>query len=410
MTMAKTGGALATNVMHFARLLRGAGLPIGPGKVLVGIKALSIVDVTRRDDVYWTLHAVFVERHSQSEIFSLAFDRFWAPRVPDDQLWDGLDDVADQTESRETVMPRRLAEAMAEAGLSEMQIREDAELDIDSRGSWSGIEQIRTKDFETMSADEIAIARRAIARLSLPIPELPGRRFRPHASGRRIDMRSTLRNTVRAGGTIDLKRKKRVRRPPPLVVLCDISGSMEAYARMLLHFMHAVTNDRDRVHTFLFGTQLTNVTHQLTHSDPDVALARVGEMVEDWSGGTRIGETLSTFNRRWSRRVLGQGAVVLLITDGLDRDGGAGLGVEMERLQKSARRVIWLNPLLRFDAFEPKSAGVKAMLPHVDDFRPVHNLDSLTDLAKALSTIDHAGRWSGPDTTRLTQGISNDGL
>lgn len=395
MTSVASEGALAANVMHFARLLRGAGLPIGPGKVLVGIEALSVVDVARRDDVYWTLHAVFVERHSQSDLFDLAFDRFWVPRAADDLIWDGLDDVADQTDPKEkdSAMPRRLAEAMAEAGLGEMRAREDQELEIDASETWSGIEQLRTKDFETMSADELALARRAMADLRLPVPELPGRRFRPHTMGRRIDMRATLRNTVRAGGSIDLKRKKRVRRPPPLVVLCDISGSMEAYARMLLHFLHAVTNDRDRVHTFLFGTRLTNVTHQLAHSDPDVALARVGQAVEDWSGGTRIGETLSEFNRRWSRRVLGQGAVVLLITDGLDRDGGAGLGTEMERLQKSARRLIWLNPLLRFDAFEPKSAGVKAMLPYVDEFRPVHNLDSLTDLANALSHVDGTRRW-----------------
>lgn len=390
---AASQGTLAANVMHFARLLRGAGLPIGPGKVLVGIEALSVVDVTRRDDVYWALHAVFVERHSQTELFDLAFERFWVVHTQNELTWDSLDDVVDQTEAKESAMPRRLAEAMAEAGLGEMHIREETELEIDASETWSGIEQLRAKDFETMSAEEMALARRAMAGLKLPIPELPGRRFRSHTSGRRIDMRSTLRNTVRAGGSIDLKRKKRVRRHPPLVVLCDISGSMEAYARMLLHFLHAVTNDRDRVHTFLFGTRLTNVTHQLTHADPDVALTRVGEAVEDWSGGTRIGETLASFNRRWSRRVLGQGAVVLLITDGLDRDGGAGLGVEMERLQKSARRLIWLNPLLRFDAFEPKSAGVKVMLPYVDDFRPVHNLDSLTDLASALSNIDNAGRF-----------------
>lgn len=403
MTSVVSEGALAANVMHFARLLRGAGLPIGPGKVLVGVEALSVVDVARRDDVYWTLHAVFVERHSQSDLFDLAFDRFWAPRATDELIWDGLDDVVDQTESKdnESVMPRRLAEAMAEAGLGEMRVREEQELEIDASETWSGMEQLRTKDFETMSADELVVARRAMTDLRLPIPELPGRRFRPHTMGRRIDMRATLRNTVRAGGSIDLKRKKRLRRPPPLVVLCDISGSMEAYARMLLHFLHAVTNDRDRVHTFLFGTRLTNVTHQLAHSDPDVALARVGQAVEDWSGGTRIGETLSEFNRRWSRRVLGQGAVVLLITDGLDRDGGVGLGAEMERLQKSARRLIWLNPLLRFDAFEPKSAGVKAMLPYVDEFRPVHNLDSLTDLANALSTVDSASRWS----TTKTNGV-----
>ena len=174
-------------------------------------------------------------------------------------------------------------------------------------------------------------------------------------------------------------------RHPPLVILCDISGSMERYARMLLHFLHAITNDRDRVHTFLFGTRLTNVTRYLRYRDIDVALEKISKAVVDWSGGTRIGRCLHVFNRDWSRRVLTQGAVVLLISDGLDREGGAGLGEEMDRLHRSCRRLIWLNPLLRYDLFEPKSLGIRAILPHVDDFRPVHNLESLAQLAEVLS-------------------------
>jgi uncharacterized protein len=395
MTARQTSGALASHVMHFARLLRSAGLPIGPGKIIVAVEALSIIDITCRDDVFWALHAVFVERHNQSELFALAFDQYWVSRHDPGDGLDTFDDVVDRPPSRPNrVMPRRLAEAMVDTGLATKTSHEESEFETDSSETWSGLERLLSKDFETMSAEELAMARRAMVNLRLPIPALPGRRFRPHGSGRRIDMRSTMRNSVRAGGSFVLKRKKRVRRHPPLVVLCDISGSMESYARMLLHFLHAVTNDRDRVHTFLFGTRLTNVSHQLAHSDPDVALARVGATVQDWSGGTRIGETLSSFNRRWSRRVLGQGAVVLLITDGLDRDGGAGLAEEMERLQKSCRRLIWLNPLLRFDAFEPKSAGIKAMLPYVDDFRPVHSLASLSDLAEALSDMNTSSRPS----------------
>ena len=395
MTENGTSGALARKVMGFARLLRRAGLPIGPGKVLIAIDALAVIDLTRRDDVYWTLHAVFVERHIQSELFAVAFDRFWISRPDADETTSILDAAVDQPSLQaEALLPRRLAEAMADAGLAEKIRPDDAELAFDTSDTWSALERLRSKDFETMSAAELAATKRAMASLSLPIPELPSRRFRPHAAGRRIDMRSTLRNTVRAGGSIDLKRKKRVRRHPPLVVLCDISGSMEAYARMMLHFLHAITNDRDRVHTFLFGTRLTNVSHHLEHTDPDVALSRVGRAVKDWSGGTRIGETLSTFNRHWSRRVLGQGAIVLLITDGLDRDGGEGLAEEVERLQKSCRRLIWLNPLLRFDEFQPKSAGIKAMLPYVDDFRPVHSLDSLTDLAASLTGPPGLSPWS----------------
>jgi uncharacterized protein len=170
-----------------------------------------------------------------------------------------------------------------------------------------------------------------------------------------------------------------------MVILCDISGSMSRYSRMFLHFLHAITNDRDRVHTFLFGTRLTNITRHLRHRDVDIALDAATRAVEDWSGGTRIGASLAEFNMRWSRRVLGQNAVVLLISDGLDRDAGRDLGEAMERLRKSCRQLLWLNPLLRFDAFRPVATGVQLMLPHVDAFLPAHNIDSLADLADALT-------------------------
>jgi uncharacterized protein with von Willebrand factor type A (vWA) domain len=199
-------------------------------------------------------------------------------------------------------------------------------------------------------------------------------------------MRRTLRQSLRGGGaSIDVARKERIRRHPPLVILCDISGSMSRYSRMLLQFMHAVTSDRDRVYSFLFGTRLTNITRYLRYRDIDLALEGIGQAVVDWSGGTRIGHCLEDFNRVWSRRVLGQGAVVILISDGLDRDAGTGLGIQMERLHKSCRRLIWLNPLLRFDAYAPISTGAKAMIRHVDDLRTVHNLASLRELTDVLS-------------------------
>ena len=222
--------------------------------------------------------------------------------------------------------------------------------------------------------------------MRLPLTEVPIRRFTPSPTGARVDLRATMRDAMRKGGdVVRLERKRRKTRTPPLVILCDISGSMSRYSRMLLHFMHALTNDRDRVHTFLFGTRLTNVTRYLRYRDVDEALDRVTDAVDDWSGGTRIGQCLHAFNRDWSRRVLTQGAMVLLITDGLDREAGAGLTEEMERLHKSCRRLIWLNPLLRWEGFAPKSLGVKAILPHVDDFRTVHSLDSLEQLAQVLS-------------------------
>jgi len=263
----------------------------------------------------------------------------------------------------------------------------EPEIDVEATMTASSNELLQKMDFEDMSAEEISRAKAAIARMRLPIHEIPTRRFQRSQRPVRIDMRATLRAALRSGGSvIPLQYRKRRRRPPPLVILCDISGSMGRYTRMLLHFMHAITNDRDRVSTFLFGTRLTNVTRHLRNKDIDIAISKCTETVEDWSGGTRIGESLADFNRYWSRRVLGQGAVLLLISDGLDRDAGRGLNIEMERLHKSCRRLIWLNPLLRFEGFEPKSQGIRAIMPHVDEFRPVHNLESLTELIEALNS------------------------
>ncbi|MHB1204952.1 MAG: vWA domain-containing protein [Rhodospirillaceae bacterium] len=368
---------LAANIVQFARILRRIGLPVGPGKVALALEALNAIDISHKEDVFAALHAVFVERHTHRELFAFAFERFWrAPKI--EQI--SLDEFLKPELKREPARPepRRVTDAFAKP---QGEIRPVMEAEI--QASWSSSEQLRAQDFETMSAAEAAEAKRLMAALRLPVPALPTRRFKPASTGR-IDMRATLRAMMRTG-VIALRKRRRRERRPPLVVLCDISGSMGAYARMLLHFLHSLANDSARVHVFLFGTRLTNVTRELALRDPDAAIARVSGAVKDWSGGTRIGEVLRTFNRFWARRVLGQGAVVLLITDGLDRDAGEGLGVEMERLHRSCRRLIWLNPLLRYAGFEPKSAGVKAMLPHVDDFRPVHNLDSLAALVAALS-------------------------
>ncbi len=377
--------ALAANVMQFARILRRAGLAVGPGKVIAALEALQAINIADREVVFYALHAVLVERHAQSELFRLAFERFWRANSGAAQTL-SLEDAAKPELKNPLAKPliRRIDEAFAlRRPKGESELPDEMP---DTIASWSAAERLRTQDFESMSAGEMAEAKRLMATLHLPIPDVLTRRYRPSPLGRRVDARATLRAMVRVGGLIALQRKRRIVRHPPLVVLCDISGSMAAYARMLLHFLHAVTNDRDRVHVFLFGTRLTNVTREMAHRDPDEALARVTTSVKDWSGGTRIGQTLGEFNRLWSRRVLGQGALVLLISDGLDRDGGSGLAVEMQRLHRSCRRLIWLNPLLRYAAFEPKSAGIRAMLPHVDDFRPVHNLDSLAALIAALST------------------------
>lgn len=389
-----TGGKLVSNIMHFARALRLTGLPVGPGKLLEAVRAVEVVGPRRRDDFYWALHAVLVERHEQHEIFEQAFRLFWRdPRL----LQGAAPLVRSGTERRrpkqlDPVRQRVLDALMAGAKDEELE-QPEPEVELDRALSYSPEEVFRHKDFESMSAAELAAARQAIARMRLPIVRLPTRRFVADPQGQRVDMRATLRAGLRTSGLImPLRRKTRTTRPPPLVILCDVSGSMSRYSRLFVHFVHAVTSDRERVSTFLFGTQLSNVTRHLRHKDVDIALDRIGAAVEDWSGGTRIGVCLKEFNLHWSRRVLGQGALVLLITDGLDRDDVGVLAVEIERLHKSCRRLIWLNPLLRYEGFRAEAAGVKAILPHVDDFRPVHNLDSLADLTEALSRAsDRAG-------------------
>ncbi len=380
-------GRLVENVMHFARALRGAGLKVGPGRVLDAVQALRSIGVTNKSDFYWTLHAVFVSRRADREVFDQAFHLFWRnPELLQKMLSLVLPSIegAEQTEAKE--ISRRLADALGRDGAGGTAREGEEKIEIDATLTWSDRELLRTMDFEQMSAEEFERAKRDVARLVLPLAEVTTRRYRPDTRGRRADLRATLRAALRAGGdVIPLRFKRRLTRPPPLVVLCDISGSMSRYSRLLLHFMHALANDRDRVFCFLFGTRLTNITRELRHKDVDVALDKVSAHVTDWSGGTRIGKCLTEFNRHWSRRVLAQGAVVLFLSDGLDRDAGSGLGREMERLHKSCRRLIWLNPLLRYDQFQPKSLGIRAILPHVDEFRPAHSLDSLAELIDVLN-------------------------
>jgi hypothetical protein len=395
-------GKLAENVMHFARVLRGAGLPVGPSKVVDGVRALQAAGIGSREDFYWTLACVFLDRREQFEIYDQAFHIFW--RDPD-MLSRVMAMFMPKVEGRglgddAPPPPNRLAEALAPR---EQEKKDEApdeppdESDVDAAFTVSDREVLQHADFETMTAAELAQAKKLIAQLRLPIPEISTRRLRRDPHGPLVDMRATLRASLRGGADIiPLQRRAVTRRHPPLVVLCDISGSMSRYSRMFLHFLHAITNDRDRVHTLVFGTRLTNITRHLRHRDVDVALAGVSAAVADWSGGTRIGQSLREFNQRWSRRLLGQNAVVLMITDGLDRDLGRDLGHEMERLHKSCRRLVWLNPLLRYEAFEPRPLGVRIMLPHVDDFLPVHNIDSLASLARALGDAHLSRRTRGP--------------
>jgi uncharacterized protein with von Willebrand factor type A (vWA) domain len=381
-------GRLAENVMHFARVLRSAGLPIGPNRVIDATRALEVAGILRRDDFYWTLASVFIDKREQFDIFDQAFKVFWRdPQLLERALALMMPDTGVMNDQRDAdATPDRLAEALA-AGLAPKETSESPpDVEQDATDSSSAQEMLQHADFESMTQAEMEEAKKMIARLRLPIPDIPTRRFRPNNRGQRVDLRATLRAALKTGGDIiPLQRAAPRLRHPPLVVLCDVSGSMSRYARMFLHFLHAITSDRDRVTSFVFGTRLTNITRHLRHRDVDIAMNAVLDMIADWSGGTRIGQCIGEFNLRWGRRVLAQNATVLLITDGLDGDVGQGLGAEMERLHKSCRHLIWLNPLLRYEGFEARPFGVRAMLPHVDAFLPGHNIKSLIDLAAVMS-------------------------
>lgn len=396
-------GKLGHNITHFARALRKAGLPIGPGRVLDAIRAVEAAGFSERVDFYWTLHACFVSRPEHRPVFAQVFRLFWRdPRYLEQMMSLMLPAVRGVQDDRAPApAEKRAAEALLDGALRDLpeigdQDLPPEEIEIDARFTLSPQERLRTLDFEQMSMAEMAEARRMLARLTLPVRPLPSRRTVADALGARPDWRGTLRASLRQGGEIArIQRKSPSQRWPNLIVICDISGSMAQYSRMVLHFVHAVANRKGQgwaqVHAFTFGTRLTNVTRHLRQRDVDAALAAAGAEAQDWSGGTRIAACLHAFNRDWARRVLGQGAVVLLITDGLDRDEGGDLGREMERLHLSARRLIWINPLLRWDGFAPKAGGIRAMLPHVDSFRAGHSIASLEALADAVSAARDSG-------------------
>jgi uncharacterized protein with von Willebrand factor type A (vWA) domain len=403
-------GRLAANILHFARALRAAGLPVGPGRVVEAVNAVAVSGFERRTDFYHTLAACFLSRPEQRVVFDQCFHMFWRnPQILEKMMSLMLPELRTPGFEREKKAGEdRAAEALT-AGIDAPPPRldeaEQEQIEFDAELTFSARETLKSRDFEQMTAVEAAEAKRVIAGLKLPIRPIASRRTIADTRGRIADWRRTMRAAMRHGGDMrDLERRKRRQRWPSLVALCDISGSMAAYSRMLLHFLHAAANAEGRgwsaVHVFTFGTRLTNITRHLRQRDADEALARAGSEARDWEGGTRIGACLEDFNKHWSRRVLGQGGVVLLITDGLDRDDPDRLAREAERLHLSCRKLIWLNPLLRWDGFEAKAQGVKALLPHVDSFRAGHNIDSLEALADSLTRAGDQG-----DKLRLLQAI-----
>ena len=381
-------GRLADNIVHFARVLRKAGLRIGPAAVTDAIEAVQAIGIGEREEFYTALHATLVKRHEDDAVFDEAFRLFWRARDLVGKMIALMSPVVTRQEEREKrkAGETRVSDALFGEREDQRPLRDEPDVEIDARFTASGSEILRRTDFAQMTTAELAEAKRTISNLVLPVDEVRTRRFRRSNRPVAIDARATMRHAMRTGGALILPRYREPKTiHPPLVVLADISGSMSQYTRIFLHFLHALGEHRRRVHAFLFGTRLSNVTGQMRHRDPDLAVEACSQTVSDWSGGTRIGETLKEFNRLWSRRVLGQGAVVLLITDGLEREDTDLLEAEMDRLHRSCRRLVWLNPLLRFEGFEARARGVRAMLPHVDELRPVHNLEAMADLVAALS-------------------------
>lgn len=394
------GGLIPENIADFARALRRAGIPVGPAAVIDAVAALEAAGIGTREDFYWILHAIFVKRRDHTAVFTEAFHVFFKNHNLIEKMLEILSPVADGRE-REREKPKagaaRVSDAFRKVASRRDEDKKPAEIEVDARFTMSDRDILRKKDFAQMTAAEIEIAKRAIATLALPFDRIRTRRLRASHHSVRLDMRRTMRASMRSGGEVLLPLYSApCEVAPPIVALCDISGSMSQYSRIFLHFLHALTLRNRRVDTFLFGTRLTNISRQLGMKDPDEAFADVSNLVQDWSGGTRIGEAIQTFNRNWSRRVLGQGAVVLMITDGLERHRAVDLDAAMDRLHRSCRRLIWLNPLLRFEGFEAKASGIRTMLRHVDDFRAVHSIEAMADLCAILA--EPRGRRHDPKT------------
>ncbi|XYK80394.1 MAG: vWA domain-containing protein [Labrenzia sp.] len=388
---------ITDNIVYFARTLRKAGVPVGPASVVDAVQAVEVSGISNRDDLYWTLHAVFVRKREHRILFDEAFRVYWQSRGLIEKMLAILSPVAPPRGAPEKPKAGQTRVAQAFQANKERVAEETRpEIEVDAKFTVSGKELLQSKDFAQMTAEEINDAKKALASMALSMDKIRLRRLVPAHSGK-VDPRRTLRASMRAGGDIiDLKFRQPAEKRPPLVAICDISGSMSQYSRLLLHFLHAVTAERRDVHTFLFGTRLSNVTRQLRMKDPDEALEACSEGVQDWSGGTRIASALHDFNRHWSRRVLSGKPTVLLITDGLERDSDEDLAREMDRLHRSCRRLIWLNPLLRFEGFEAKAKGIRAMLPHVDEFRAVHSLEAVADLVSALTGKQSDSKSSNP--------------
>jgi uncharacterized protein len=375
---------LLDNLLFFGRLLRRSGIDVHPGRMIDLVDALGHVNLATRDEVYHTCRALLVHRHEQLAVFDAVFDNFWRQRLGRRSAGGSLATPPSSTVDK--LEPPASHEIVAHVGPVARSDEEAPSLESAVR-TWSDRGGLATKDFAALTPGEIAEARLALARLVWNPGERRTRRW-VRGRGPKIDLRRAITDSLRTGGDIVLlKRRMRAIRPRPLVLLCDVSGSMEGYSRMLLHFAHAVTKRHRRVEAFLFSTELTRITRELRLARPDDALGAVARTVRSWSGGTRIGEAVKEFHQRWSRRALVGGPVVMIISDGWDCGDPGELRDQIARLQRSCHRLIWLNPLIGTVDYAPLTRGLQAALPYVDDFLPARTLNNLADLAIHLNTL-----------------------
>ena len=380
-------GQLLRNLLLFGRVLRGLGLDVNPGRMMDLVSALDSIEIGNKSDFFYAARTLLVHEREDLELFDDAFELFWRkPAVSWDLEWQGL--IRRRRSTKPVVTPPPLKDEPPSTNDSDSAPKETTTV-IEVTRTYSDREVLRHKDFAQMSAEESEAVRQMMAHLRWRTSERRTRRRRP-GKGEMLDLRRTLRRSLRAGGEIfNLAYREPKLKPRPLVIIADISGSMERYTRVLLHFIYGMKAALTQpVEAFVFSTRLTRITRPLQIRDLDLALKNVGELVHDWAGGTRIGESLKYFNFEWGRRVLSRGAVVLIISDGWDRGDIELLNREMARLKRNCHRVIWLNPLLGAPDYEPLTRGIQAALPHIDVFLPVHNLASIEDLADRLADLE----------------------
>lgn len=389
----QSSGNLLHNLLLFGRLLRGLGMDINPGRMIDLVQALDHIQLGYKQDFYHACRSLLVHDKEDIPLFDQAFERFW--RKPDSGWFDiGLTGSAQLKKKNELLItppPLSKSDDLADSDTNKPEDdQEDADLPqvLEITQTYSTKESLHQKDFADLTAEELTTIKRLINQLAWELGRRLTRRQRP-GRGPTFDMRRSLRRNLRYGGEmVEWPRRKKKDKPRPLVVIADISGSMERYTRLLLHFVYGLSEGLDEVvEAFVFSTRLSHITRQLKYKDVDQAMKEISRSVPDWSGGTRIGEAFKRFNFDWGRRVLGRGAVVLIISDGWDRGEPELLGQEIARLQRSCHRLIWLNPLLGSPRYEPLTRGIQAALPYIDDFLPVHNLSSLEELAKHLATV-----------------------